>query len=81
MNVACDPVRLRLRFMILTLLAVKPSHGYELSKTIEEITLGNVKASPGSLYPLAPRALRGGPNRGGGRDRVGQAQEGLQANR
>jgi DNA-binding PadR family transcriptional regulator len=47
-----DVVRMRLRFLILSLLAIKPSHGYELSKTIEEVTLGTVKASPGSLYPM-----------------------------
>ncbi len=47
-----DPLRYRLRFFILTLLAVKPSHGYELSKRIEEITGGMIRASPGSMYPL-----------------------------
>ena len=47
-----DPLRVRLRFMVLTLLAVKPSHGYELSKMIEDLTLGTLKAGPGSLYPL-----------------------------
>lgn len=47
-----DVMRMRLRFLILSLLAIKPSHGYELSKTIEEVTLGTVKASPGSLYPV-----------------------------
>lgn len=47
-----DPLRVRLRFIVLTLLAVKPSHGYELSKMIEDLTLGALKAGPGSLYPL-----------------------------
>nr|MEB3851088.1 PadR family transcriptional regulator [Desulfurococcales archaeon] len=47
-----DVLRLRLRFIILALLAIKPSHGYELSKLVEELTLGSMKASPGSLYPL-----------------------------
>ena len=47
-----DPLKVRLKFMVLTLLAVKPSHGYELSKEIEEVTLGSVKAGPGSLYPV-----------------------------
>lgn len=52
-----DPLRYRLRFFILTLLAVKPSHGYELSKRIEEVTGGMIRASPGSMYPLL-RELR-----------------------
>ena len=47
-----DPVKVRLKFIVLTLLAVKPSHGYELSKAIEEVTLGTLKAGPGSLYPV-----------------------------
>lgn len=55
-----DPLRVRLKFMVLTLLAVKPSHGYELSKTIEDITLGTLKASPGSLYPLLRELSREG---------------------
>lgn len=46
------PLKVRLRFMVLALLAVKPSHGYELSRMIEDITLGTLKAGPGSLYPL-----------------------------
>jgi len=50
--VSYDPVKVRLRFIVLALLAVKPSHGYELSKAIEEVTLGTLKASPGSLYPV-----------------------------
>ena len=47
-----EPLKVRLRFMVLALLAVKPSHGYELSRMIEDITLGTLKAGPGSLYPL-----------------------------
>jgi len=47
-----DLIRIRLKLLVLTLLAIKPSHGYELSKAIEEITLGAVRAGPGSLYPL-----------------------------
>jgi DNA-binding PadR family transcriptional regulator len=50
--VSYDPVKVRLKFIVLALLAVKPSHGYELSKAIEEVTLGTLKASPGSLYPV-----------------------------
>lgn len=46
-----DPFKYRLRFLILSLLAVKPSHGYELSRRIEEITRGFIRAGPGSVYP------------------------------
>jgi len=49
---AYDLVKVRLKLMVLALLAVKPSHGYELTKTIEELTLGAVKAGPGALYPV-----------------------------
>ena len=47
-----DPLKYRLRFLLLSLLAIKPSHGYELSKKIEAITLGFVRAGPGSVYPV-----------------------------
>ncbi len=47
-----DPFRYRIRFLVLTLLALKPSHGYELSKKIEEFTRGFIRPSPGSVYPL-----------------------------
>ncbi len=47
-----DPFKYRIRFLILSLLAIKPSHGYELGKRIEEITRGLVKGSPGSIYPV-----------------------------
>ncbi len=47
-----DPLKYRIRFLILSLLAIKPSHGYELSKKIEHITKGLVKGSPGSIYPI-----------------------------
>ncbi len=49
---AADPLKYRMRFLILSLLAIKPSHGYDLSKKIEKITEGFIKGSPGSLYPL-----------------------------
>ncbi len=45
-------LRMRLRFLVLTLLAIRPTHGYELSRMIEELTLGTLKPGPGSLYPL-----------------------------
>ena len=52
-----DPFKYRLRFLILSLLAIKPSHGYELSRRIEEITQGFIRAGPGSVYPTL-RELR-----------------------
>ena len=47
----------RIRFLVLTLLAISPSHGYDLGRRIEEITGGEVRASPGSIYPIL-RELR-----------------------
>jgi PadR family transcriptional regulator PadR len=47
-----DPLKYRVKFLILTILAIKPSHGYEISKKIEEISGGIIKGSPGSIYPI-----------------------------
>ena len=52
MTSASDPMHARVSFLILTLLAIKPSHGYELLKTIEKITMGTLKPGPGTVYPL-----------------------------
>ncbi len=52
-----DPLKYRLKFLVLTLLAIGPSHGYELGKKIESLTMGLVRAGPGSIYPLL-RELR-----------------------
>jgi DNA-binding PadR family transcriptional regulator len=41
----------RLRFVLLKLIAEKPSHGYELIKAIEERTQGAYSPSPGAVYP------------------------------
>lgn len=41
----------RLRFVLLKLIAEKPSHGYELIKAIEERTHGAYSPSPGAVYP------------------------------
>ena len=41
----------RLRFVLLRLIADKPSHGYELIKAIEERTHGAYSPSPGAVYP------------------------------
>ncbi len=41
-----------LQYLVLRILAEKPSHGYEIMKKIEEITLGRWKPAAGTLYPL-----------------------------
>ncbi|MGK6307175.1 PadR family transcriptional regulator [Variovorax sp. DT-64] len=40
-----------LRFVLLQLIAMKPSHGYELIKLIEERLGGRYSPSPGIVYP------------------------------
>jgi len=40
-----------LRFVILALVADKPSHGYELIRGLEERTGGAYRPSPGVIYP------------------------------
>ncbi|OJW20120.1 MAG: PadR family transcriptional regulator [Rhodospirillales bacterium 69-11] len=40
-----------LRFVLLHLIAGKPSHGYELIKAIEDRTGGTYSPSPGVVYP------------------------------
>ena len=40
-----------LRFVILQLIAEKPSHGYELIKEIEDRLGGSYSPSPGTVYP------------------------------
>ena len=40
-----------LRLILLDLLAAKPSHGYELIRSIEERVGGGYSPSPGSVYP------------------------------
>ncbi|MEB3806659.1 MAG: PadR family transcriptional regulator [Desulfurococcales archaeon] len=47
-----DPFKYRIRFLILAILAIAPSHGYDLSKKIQEVTAGTIKPSPGSIYPV-----------------------------
>ena len=41
-----------LRFLLLQLIAEKPSHGYELIKAIEEKLGGAYSPSPGIIYPM-----------------------------
>ncbi len=57
---AGDPLKYRIKFFIMTLLAIKPSHGYEILRRIEEVTGGIIKVSPGSLYPLLKEMLSEG---------------------
>src|SRR5277367_6911114 len=40
-----------LRLVLLTLLAERPSHGYELIKALEERSGGFYSPSPGMIYP------------------------------
>ena len=40
-----------LKYVILDLLAEKPSHGYEVIQTLEEKSRGFYSPSPGSVYP------------------------------
>ncbi len=41
-----------LMWLVLRILAEKPSHGYEIMKKIEEMTHGRWKPAAGTLYPL-----------------------------
>ncbi|MDP8003442.1 MAG: PadR family transcriptional regulator [Caldisphaera sp.] len=41
-----------LLYLVLRILAEKPSHGYEIMKKIEEMTHGRWKPAAGTLYPL-----------------------------
>ena len=41
-----------LLWLVLRILAEKPSHGYEIMKKIEEMTHGRWKPAAGTLYPL-----------------------------
>lgn len=41
-----------LLWLVLRILAEKPSHGYEIMKRIEEMTHGRWKPAAGTLYPL-----------------------------
>ena len=47
-----DPMKYRIKFLILTLLAIKPAHGYELIKRLEEVTGGSMRGGPGTIYPM-----------------------------
>lgn len=47
-----DPVRRRTRFLVLTLLAIEPGHGYEIVKRLESVSGGLLRASTSSIYSL-----------------------------
>jgi len=55
-----DPMRYRMRFLILTILAIGPSHGYDIAKRIQEVTADTIKPSPGSIYPVLHELAREG---------------------
>lgn len=44
-------------FYVLLALAEEERHGYAISKTVEQMTGGNVRLTPGSLYPLVHQML------------------------
>lgn len=49
-----------LRFVILSMIASRPYHGYELIKAIEEKTGGHYAPSPGVIYPTLTFLQEGG---------------------
>lgn len=77
-----------LRFVLLQLIADKPSHGYELIKAIEDRLGGSYAPSPGVVYPtltlLEELGYLSVESEGGGRKRysvTGSGREFLAANR
>src|SRR5690242_6732188 len=44
-------------FYVLLALAEEERHGYAISKTVEQMTGGNVRLTPGSMYPLIHQML------------------------
>jgi DNA-binding PadR family transcriptional regulator len=53
---ACLPLAPRV-FYVLLALAEEERHGYAISKTVEQMTSGHVRLTPGSLYPLVHQML------------------------
>jgi DNA-binding PadR family transcriptional regulator len=49
-----------IKFFILEVLQEKPSHGYEIIRTLEERNNGMYKPSPGSVYPTLQMLEEGG---------------------
>lgn len=44
-------------FYVLLALAEEQRHGYAISKAVEAMTAGNVRLTPGTLYPLVHQML------------------------
>lgn len=57
---AGEPVRARLRFLILMLLAIRPLHGYAIMEELSRVTEGTFRPSPGTLYPELRRLAEEG---------------------
>jgi Predicted transcriptional regulators len=49
-----------LRYVILSLIEEKPRHGYELIKSLEELSSGVYSPSPGTIYPTLTFLEEGG---------------------
>ncbi len=47
-------------FYVLLALAEEERHGYAITKAVEAITEGNVRLTPGTLYPLVRQLLLDG---------------------
>ena len=58
--------------LILSLIQVRPRHGYEISKLIEERSEGSVKFNVASLYPLLYRLEKRGWIQGRWVEKAGQ---------
>src|SRR5689334_18807619 len=49
-----------IKYFILEVLQEKPSHGYEIIRTLEDRNSGMYKPSPGSVYPTLQMLEEGG---------------------
>jgi transcriptional regulator len=58
--------------LILSLIEVRPRHGYEISKLIDERSAGSVKFNVASLYPLLYRLEKRGWLQGRWVEKAGQ---------
>jgi PadR family transcriptional regulator, regulatory protein PadR len=58
--------------MILSLIEVRPRHGYEISKMIEQRSEGSVKFNVASLYPMLYRLEKRGWIQGRWVEKAGQ---------
>jgi len=59
-----DVLRGTLDLMILQTLELQPMHGYGISRRLEQLTVGEVGVSPGSLFPALYRLEHRGWLRG-----------------